>query len=211
MITSVSDNTAYLRGMPRPPQHPDLLTTTVLVAEIGVLSRYEIIDQDSEMPIGYARGRRIWDLERRPLVQLIGPRNPNRSMVVHSLDEPIGSIHPMAPFTQDWLGRAAPPPPSAWTGTLRLTRSDDDVAHVRQLQITLLQSKRPIATVGIPRKKRHEYQHHGLWTMRFFDQPPRPLRIMALAWLLVAWKLQRTLDLSDYGTPQLDSKEKNYR
>ena len=207
----MSAATAYSRGMPRLPQHPDLFTTTVLVAEIGVLLRYEIIDQESELPIGYARGRTIWDLERRPLVQLIGPRNPNRSMVVHSLDEPIGSIHPTAPFTQDWLGRAAPPPPSAWTGTLRLARSDDDVARARQLQITSLQSKRPIASVGIPRKKFDEYQHHGLWTMRFFDQPPRALRIMALAWLLVAWKLQRTLDLSEYGTPLLSSKERNNR
>jgi hypothetical protein len=196
--------------MARPLQHSDLLTATVLEAEIGVLLRYEIIDQESEMPIGYARGRTIWDLERRPLVQLIS-RDPNRSMVVHSLDEPIGSIHPTTPQTQDWLRRTAPPAPSAWTGTLRLARTDDDVARVRQLQITSLQSKRPIATVGVPRKKFHEYQHHGLWTMRFFDQPSRALRIMALAWLLVAWKLQRNLDLSEHGTPLLDTKEENNR
>ena len=78
-------------------------------------------------------------------------------------------------------------------------------------QITSLQSKRPFAAVGIPRKKFPEHQHHGLWTMRFFDQPPWALRIMALAWLLVAWKLQRTLDLSDYGTPLLSTKEENNR
>src|SRR4051794_16670093 len=99
----------------------------------------------------------------------------------------------------------------AWTGTLRLARSDDDVAAVCRLQITSAQGKHPIATVGVPRKRFHKHQHHGQWTMRFFDQPSRALRIMALAWLLVAWKLQRNLDLSELGAPLLATKERNNR
>ena len=37
-------------------------------------------------------------------------------------------------------------------------------------------------------------QHHGIWTMKFLDDPPRPLRIMSLAWLLYAWRMQRAVD-----------------
>lgn len=37
-------------------------------------------------------------------------------------------------------------------------------------------------------------QHHGIWTMKFLDDPRRPLRIMSLAWLLYAWRMQRALD-----------------
>jgi hypothetical protein len=37
-------------------------------------------------------------------------------------------------------------------------------------------------------------QHQGAWTMKFVNDPPRPLRIMSLAWLLYSWRMQRIVD-----------------
>jgi hypothetical protein len=47
-----------------------LLTTNAVQAEIGFILRYDIIDRASDSVIGHARRGTIWDLDRRPVVQL---------------------------------------------------------------------------------------------------------------------------------------------
>ena len=73
--------------------------------------------------------------------------------------------------------------------------------RIRHGQVTDLRRKRAIAVLGVPPKRKpcpvNEFgvqQHHGVWTMKFLDDPPRALRIMSLAWLLYAWRMQRALD-----------------
>ena len=67
--------------------------------------------------------------------------------------------------------------------------------------MTDLRTKQAIAVLGVPAKRKrwpvNEFgyqQHHGAWTMKFVNDPARPLRIMSLAWLLSAWRMQRIVD-----------------
>jgi hypothetical protein len=73
--------------------------------------------------------------------------------------------------------------------------------RIRHGQTTDLRTKRAIAVLGVPPKRKPwpvndfgAQQHHGVWSMKFLDDPPRPLRIMSLAWLLSVWRMQRVVD-----------------
>jgi len=177
---------------------PTLMTARSIEAEIGVLVRYQVVDQATGILIGRARRGTLWDLEGRPVVQLVG-RDENGWAVVESRDEPVGWIRPASEkhANREVMG----PGPWGWTGSIRLAREDHDVARIHNGQVTELRTKRAIAVLGVPPKRTgylinefgHE-RHHGVWTMKFGDNPSRPLRIMALAWLLYAWRLQRSID-----------------
>ena len=171
---------------------PTLLTARSIEAEIGVLVRYQVVDPSTGTVIGRARRGTMWDLDRRPVVQLAG-RDEHGWTLVESTGEPVGRIRPSS----------EPRPPSEWTGWMRLAGADHDAARIRNGQVTDLRTKRAIAVIGMP-PRRTGYlvegsgpRHHGVWTMKFGDQPSRPLRIMALAWLLFAWRIQRTIDNLD--------------
>jgi hypothetical protein len=179
---------------------PSLLSTAALLAEIGVLLRYEVLDQASESPIGSARRGTIWDLDRRPLAQLVG-RDAHDRAIVHSLGEPFGWIDPA--ISRRWDKRTGPPSPRSWTGQVGLSRDGCAAARVRGSQMTDVRTKKPIAVLRVPPKKFGMLQHHDVWGLQFYDDPPRPVRIMALAWLLYSWRLQRNLDMSEAGTPLL--------
>ena len=172
---------------------PTLLTARSIEAEIGVLVRYQVVDTSTGTVIGRARRGTMWDLDRRPVVQLAG-HDEHGWTVVESKDEPVGRIRPAS----------EPRPPFAWTGWIRLAGAEGDVARIRNGQVTDLRTKRAIAALGMP-PRRTGYlveeagqRHHGVWTMKFEGDESRPLRIMALAWLLFAWRMQRTIDNLDH-------------
>jgi hypothetical protein len=179
---------------------PGLLTTGELEAEIGVLLRYEVVDRATGALIGKARRGTVWDLDGRPLVQLVG-RDENDWGIVESMGEPVGWIRPASEKYGNREVAMSPRAPYGWAGSIRLARADHDVARIRNGQVTDIRTKQAIAVLGVPAKRRswplNEFgyqQHHGIWTMKFVDNPSRPLRIMSLAWLLHAWRMQRIVD-----------------
>jgi hypothetical protein len=191
---------AYFAPMTESLVGPTLLTARSIEAEIGVLVRYQVVDKATGILIGRARRGTLWDLEGRPAVQLVG-RDENGWAVVESRHEPVGWIRPASETHANREVLIEPRPPYGWTGWIRLAREDRDVARIRSGQVTDLRTKQTIAVLGVPPKETgylfNEFghqRHHGLWTMKFGDNASRPLRIMALAWLLYAWRMQRTID-----------------
>jgi hypothetical protein len=172
---------------------PTLWTARSIEVEIGVLLRYQVVDQATETLLGRARRGTLWDLDGRPVVHL--GRDQSEGAVVESRHEPVGWICPAS---------KGPRPPYEWTGNIRLLREDQDVARIRNGQVTDLRTKHAIAVLGVPPTRKgflgdefRQPRHHGRWTMKFGDDASPPLRIMALAWLLYAWRMQRTIDHRD--------------
>ncbi len=110
----------------------------------------------------------------------------------------VGSLVPANRI--NWRGNRKPvkaTAPLSWTGSVRLTGSAREVAHIRTGTVFHPEGGR-VADVLFGDKPWFGTQSMwGAWTLKFYDCTDLRLRVACFGWLALAWSLQRTLDTSD--------------
>lgn len=184
------------------PEGSALLSTDTIDARFAGRDARGLIDRHTGTKIGsYCRTRRfsgpleLLDASDSSVVLRLVKTTASLGgcTVVDPGDVVIGHIVPSA--RTNWLGRTVPigyERPMKWMGWINLGDSDDGVAFVREGAIVLASERKLVAELSLRRYGRWGHGSSGLWTLQMGDAARGPLRLMALAWLGFAWRMQRS-------------------
>jgi hypothetical protein len=171
-----------------------LFNTGLLDARVGVFRRRPVIDHASGQVIGFARrpvglAFRLGDEDNRVVVRVIS--GLNRSWNVLGADgAQIGSFVPALRQTKRgrWVRESDNSVgPWGWAGSMLL--DNEEAAIISGGVVADPATRRQFAALH-----RVEDERPIVWRLSISDRVEGPLRIMALAWLGVAFDLQRYAD-----------------
>jgi hypothetical protein len=171
-----------------------LFNTRLLHAQVGVYRRRPVIDRASGLRIGTAQRPRwstpfaaapgFWlrDVYDRVVIRVIRDWKglaQRRWTVLGASGEEVGSIvSAVREFAVSGFG--------TWTGSVLL--NNEEAAFIRGGVVVDPATRREFASLS---------RNVNVWTLAISDRVEGPMRAMVLAWLGVAFDLQRAADASD--------------
>jgi len=181
-------------GRERDVRRVTLFNTGLLDVRVGVFRRRPIIDHASGQRIGFARrpfglGFRLSDEDDRVVLRVIGGLNRSWN-VLGPNGAQVGSIVPALRQTKRgrWVRETNDSVgPSGWAGSVLL--DNEEAAIISGGVVADPATRRQLAALH-----RVEDERPIVWRLSISDRVEGPLRVMALAWLGVAFDLQRSAD-----------------